>query len=281
MAVGGTVGRMSDDERDGPDRSRLLFVLALVLALGATVAVVFTDSALWLRFAVLAALWSAVVGGSIALVYRHRCRERDAEMAELRSRYEQEIEREVTARREYELQVESEIRAEVEQANTEVLYNLRDEVRSLRANVDAMLGGEVMVERIAWHAESTRLRAHQEHEQRQPPVQQRRVARQPPGGQPATVRSTPVEPASPPAPEPPVPPRQQAPSHTQNGFHAPAGPAGGRHTQPEMRPAAPEPGPPEPDDAAAGAHTAGTSVTELLAAHGGATGGRRHRRRAE
>lgn len=325
---------MSEDEEDArPDRSRFVLALALVLAVAATVALIVTDSAVWLRFAVLAALWAAVVGGGVAFVYRRRCAEREQEMADLRSRYEEELDREISARREYELEVETEIRKEIESANTEVLHNLRDEVQTLRADMEAMLGGEVLVERIALHAESTRMRQVPDSPNatmRRPPVQRRGPepvqGRPEPGPQqqPAPVgdpRGTRIparlEPTQRPAPgQHPQPsrPAEQAPADpgrgSGSGYRAPA--AVRREGAPQD---APQPGthagtppatngfavrqapggagndaPAQPNDRAAdaeqndepaGAHAAGTSVTELLAAHGGVSGGRRHHRRAE
>lgn len=347
---------MSEDDRHArQDRGKLLFVVALVLALAATGALVFTDSAVWLRFAVLAALWSAMVGGSVALGYRRRYRERENEAAELRSRYEIELEREVSARREYELEVETEIRKEIENSATVELRNLREELRSLQENVDAMLGGEVLVERVALRAESTRMRSRQDFHRQPPPESAAPTMRRPPVEAPASSapagRPEPRQPHRPPAPAatetgqapparpalppPPVDAQRRVdrvpPAAGEPGRPGPAGGAStaavaGRRAATGNQPAresdsgyrvpvpprtngvtrrAPEPvasggareparyarhtpdgdgvsGQPEASRAeSGGAHAEGTSVTELLAAHGGAAGGRRHRRREE
>ncbi|MGH3434942.1 MAG: DUF6779 domain-containing protein [Sciscionella sp.] len=137
----------------------LLFVLLLALALIATGLLVWTDAARWLRLGVLAALWAALVGAFIAVKYRKQAAERDAEIADLHSVYELELEREVAARREHELEFETELRSRVEESTVDQLAVLRDEVSGLRENLEALLGGAVLVERVALHAESTRMRA--------------------------------------------------------------------------------------------------------------------------
>jgi hypothetical protein len=154
-------GASEDDEQQdhGRGSGRLLLVAALTLALGAAAVLVLSDNARWLRLAVVAALWAALVGAFLAARYRKQISEREDEVADLQSVYELELEREIAARREYELEVEAETRKRVQDEAKDDLDALRGELRALRENLEALLGGEVLVERVALRAESTRMRA--------------------------------------------------------------------------------------------------------------------------
>ncbi|GLZ32922.1 hypothetical protein Lesp02_51100 [Lentzea sp. NBRC 105346] len=134
-------------------------VAALALALVAAAVLVLSDNARWLRLAVVAALWAALVGAFLAAKYRRQVQERTDEVADLQSVYELELEREVAARREYELEIESETRKRIEEESRGDIEALRADLRQLRDNLEALLGGDVLVERIALRAESTRLRS--------------------------------------------------------------------------------------------------------------------------
>ncbi|ANZ36771.1 hypothetical protein BBK82_12535 [Lentzea guizhouensis] len=154
-------GASIDDEQEdnGRGSGRLLLVAALALALVAAAVLVLSDSARMLRLAVVAALWAALVGAFLAAKYRKQVSERDDEVADLQSVYELELEREVAARREYELEIESETRKRIEEESRADIEALRADLRALRENLEGLLGGDVLVERVALRAESTRLRA--------------------------------------------------------------------------------------------------------------------------
>jgi hypothetical protein len=155
-----TGGPDGDEEQSSHDSrsARLLMVAVLALAVASTAVLVLTDSAKWLRLGVLAALWAALLGVFLASRFRKAVVERDNQVADLQSVYELELEREVAARREYELEVEAEARKRVEEANREDLAELRNELRILRESLDRLNGGEVLVERFALRAQSTRMR---------------------------------------------------------------------------------------------------------------------------
>ena len=132
---------------------------ALALALASTVLLVLTDSTAWLRVGVLAALWSALLAIFLAARYRRQVGEQEHEVADLQSVYEVELEREIAARREHDLQLEVDLRREIEQERQHDLDLLRAELRSLRDNLERLNSGEVLVERFALQARSTRMRS--------------------------------------------------------------------------------------------------------------------------
>lgn len=151
-----------DDQRrpgGGVGAGRAILVGALALALVATGLLVLTDSAKWLRLGVLAALWSALLAVFLAAKYRRQATERDSEVADLQSVYELELEREIAARREHELQVETDVWRRVEDERQSDLAVLRAELQALRENLERLNSGEVLVERFALQARSTRMRS--------------------------------------------------------------------------------------------------------------------------
>jgi hypothetical protein len=151
--------------RQGAGRgiARALLALTLALATVGAAVLIWTDDARLLRLGIVAGLWAALIGAFAAARYRREVHADRDRSEELRRVYELELEREVAARREYELEVETQTRRRLEEeVRNEVrdeLTGLRAELHSLRQNLEALLGGEVLVERVALRAESTRLRS--------------------------------------------------------------------------------------------------------------------------
>src|SRR5690606_25643832 len=134
-----------------------------LLAVGATVVLVLAEDLRFLRLGILAALWAALIGTFVATRYRKKAAETEASAAKSQEIYELELEREIAARHEFELEVEAETRQRVEEESRAELEELRAEISSLRENLQALFGGEVMWERIALTAQSTRMRSFADH----------------------------------------------------------------------------------------------------------------------
>ncbi|WP_075763716.1 DUF6779 domain-containing protein [Actinoalloteichus fjordicus] len=153
----------TDGERRRIGRGTMIWALGAGLALIATVVLILGDDERLLRLGLLAALWTALLGAFAAARYRKDANARTGEADRLQQIYELELEREISARREYELEVEAETRRQVEDEvrdeSRQELDALRTELRTLRENLEALLGGDVLVERVALRAESTRLRS--------------------------------------------------------------------------------------------------------------------------
>jgi hypothetical protein len=122
-------------ERPSPSRSGTLraagLVAGLLLAVGATVAVFFTDDALYLRVALLAVCWAFLVAAFLAAGRRADQVASAGREAELRHAYEMELEREVVARHEYERDLADEVRRETEEGMRQELAELRGEIAAL------------------------------------------------------------------------------------------------------------------------------------------------------
>lgn len=115
------------------------------------------EDASLLRLGIIAGLWAALLG-AFAVARMHRDMGSDADRAEeLRTVYQLELEREIAARHEHERTVERELREQIERRERADLAALRGELQSLRDTLKNLLGGDVLVERVALRAESTRL----------------------------------------------------------------------------------------------------------------------------
>src|ERR1700761_3959809 len=145
----------------------LLLTVLLVLAIGASSALVFTTRVELLKLAVILALWAAVVAAFVSVIYRRQSDIDQAKVRDLKLVYDLQLDREISARREYELTVESQLRRELAselraQASDEV-SELRAELAALRTNLEILFDAELS-ERPALESERKRGRGYSEWE---------------------------------------------------------------------------------------------------------------------
>lgn len=153
----------------GRDTSRPLLIAGLSFAVVATGVLVFTQDARWLRLGIIAGLWAALLGAFLATRYRKQAETTRESMAEAQAVYELELEREVAARREYELEVELAARRKADREDHGGIQELRAEVIALRESLRQLMGGEVLYERVALTAQSTRMRSVRDEQAALPP----------------------------------------------------------------------------------------------------------------
>ncbi|MEV4645254.1 DUF6779 domain-containing protein [Saccharopolyspora sp. NPDC049357] len=272
--------RGTTESDPGNGRSTLLWGGALVLAAAATSLLVLSDDARMLRLGLIAALWAALLGAFAVARLRHRVLESEQAAADRQRIYELELEREIAARREYELEAQAEARRRASEESDGQIRALQAELAKLRTTLEQVIGGDVLFERVALRAESTRVRSLTERPQGETQLVQHRPQR------PKTIQQPVQQPVKQqPAPAPAaaktdvmarlsgeVPldqPKPQAPK-PQMAQALPSRPAPQRPDRTAYEKPSPEP---------AGAHTAGTSVNDLLAAYGGSADGQPRRRR--
>jgi hypothetical protein len=121
--------------RGGRRPGWVLLTALLVLALGASSALVFTDRVELLKLAVILALWAAVAGAFVSVLYRRQSDADQSRVRDLKLVYDLQLDREISARREYELTVESQLRRELA---SELRAHAADEVAALRAELVAL-----------------------------------------------------------------------------------------------------------------------------------------------
>ncbi|MET0235148.1 MAG: DUF6779 domain-containing protein [Kibdelosporangium sp.] len=147
------------DDNRVPSTARLLLGAALVLGLGATLVLVFSDDSRFLKLGIVAALWAALVGAFLAARLRRQVADNEDESSSMQAIYQLELEREIAARREYELELEAEAKRKAEEQSRQDIDALRTELGALRETLQTLLGGEVLVERFALQAQATRMRS--------------------------------------------------------------------------------------------------------------------------
>jgi hypothetical protein len=121
--------------RGGRRPGWVLLTALLVLAIGASSALVFTNRVELLKLAVILALWAAVAGAFVSVLYRRQSDADKSRMRDLKLVYDLQLDREISARREYELTVESQLRRELA---SELRAQAADEVAALRAELAAL-----------------------------------------------------------------------------------------------------------------------------------------------
>ncbi|MGH4008491.1 MAG: DUF6779 domain-containing protein [Pseudonocardiaceae bacterium] len=147
------------DERPLPYGSSRVLMLATVVLAAAAAAVlaVGAQDARLLRLGLVAALWAALLGAFAAARMRRELNSGAYRAEELRTVYQLELEREVAARREHTLTVERELREQAEQVERRELAAMRAELAAMRANLERLMDGDKLGERVALRAESARL----------------------------------------------------------------------------------------------------------------------------
>jgi hypothetical protein len=153
--------------RGGRRPGWVLLTALLVLAIGASSALVFTNQVELLKLAVILALWAAVVAAFVSVIYRRQSDVDQARARDLKLVYDLQLDREISARREYELTVESQLRRELAtelraQANDEV-SELRAELAALRTNLEILFDAELS-DRPALEGERKAVRGYSEWE---------------------------------------------------------------------------------------------------------------------
>ncbi|OBA61990.1 hypothetical protein A5647_09150 [Mycobacterium sp. 1100029.7] len=129
------LSRGARGRRGGRRPGWVLLTALLVLAMGASSALVFTNRVELLKLAVILALWAAVAGAFVSVLYRRQSDADQSRVRDLKLVYDLQLDREISARREYELTVESQLRRELA---SEIRAQAADDLASLRAEVSAL-----------------------------------------------------------------------------------------------------------------------------------------------
>ena len=141
----------------GEDRSRdsgnFWMIVLIVLALVATVIMLFSDSSAWLQIALLASLWAAIIGFLLVTRARKDREQAEALLAAREREHDAELEA-LRARNEAARAADGQPPA----ADTDVLRDIRAELAALRAQLEDLSGREFGYEPAALQAEARRIR---------------------------------------------------------------------------------------------------------------------------
>ncbi len=219
--------------RGGRRPGWVLLTALLVLAIGASSALVFTNRVELLKLAVILALWAAVVAAFVSVIYRRQSDVDQARARDLKLVYDLQLDREISARREYELTVESQLRrelaSELRAHSADEVSALRAELAALRTNLEILFDAELS-ERPALETERKTVRSDWDREPENARERVNRVtsvrAEEPPRrADDSSIIDVPEEPLAPP-PRQPVADSYQAATYNYQpvGAHDAAGP---------------------------------------------------------
>jgi hypothetical protein len=198
--------------RGGRRPGWVLLTALLVLAIGASSALVFTNRVELLKLAVILALWAAVVAAFVSVIYRRQSDVDQARARDLKLVYDLQLDREISARREYELTVESQLRrelaSELRAHAADEVSALRAELAALRTNLEILFDAELS-ERPALETERKAVRAHSDWEREHESARERvnrvtsvRAEEPPQRADDSTIIDVPEEPLAPPPRQP-------------------------------------------------------------------------------
>ncbi|WP_295628062.1 DUF6779 domain-containing protein [uncultured Corynebacterium sp.] len=144
---------------DATDKLATGMMAALIaLAVVSSVVMLFTDSTGWMKIAVLAGLWAAVIGALLVTRYRRQLAAERERIADLEVMHELELGRELSTHREQELILEQNYLDSLDAKSDDTIAQLRAEITALREHLAELLGADLDEERIALRARAERLR---------------------------------------------------------------------------------------------------------------------------
>ncbi|UBI02127.1 DUF6779 domain-containing protein [Corynebacterium freneyi] len=135
-----------------------MMVALIALAVIASVVMLFTDSTGWMKIAVLAGLWAAVIGALLVTRYRRQLAAERERIADLEVMHGLELDRELATHREQELILEQNYLDSLDAKTDDTIAQLRAEIVALREHLAELLGADLDEERIALRARAERLR---------------------------------------------------------------------------------------------------------------------------
>lgn len=136
----------------------ILMSVLLVLAVIASIVMLFASSAGWMKVAVLLALWSAVIGAVLVTRYRKTIALERKRLETIEELHKVELDRELATHREQELILEQNYLDSLEGNNDDNIAALRAEVFALRAQLAEFMGEDFDDEQVALRAQAERLR---------------------------------------------------------------------------------------------------------------------------
>lgn len=147
----------AENSPGGVDRGQVLLIALVVLALIASLIMLFTDSAGALKLALLASLWAAIIGFFLVTQYRRRAERSQEELEHREELHRTELEKLAAERRSEKAGKEIELRDKQLARDTEVLEDIKRELAALRAQLEELNGREFGYEPAALRAEARRI----------------------------------------------------------------------------------------------------------------------------
>ncbi|MEJ5998882.1 DUF6779 domain-containing protein [Corynebacterium sp. H130] len=135
----------------GIDKSQIMLVVLVVLAVVASVVMLFSNSATAMKIAVLAALWAAFIGLFLVAKYRRLATEE-------RERSEQQLHALEAELRAEQAELASQKAVEASAQDTELLREIRQQLAELREHLEELSGRDLTYAPATLTAEASRIR---------------------------------------------------------------------------------------------------------------------------
>ena len=153
-----SVDRVDTSDSGVGGMSRTLMIGLIVLALVASILMLFLDSDMWLKIAVIAALWAAFLGAVLVSRYSSALSAERDRSRQLQRTHNAELEREKSEHQKREAMLESSYEQRIRDQRDEHLEQLRQELEVMRQQLAAMSGGDFGAEQTSVHAKAERVR---------------------------------------------------------------------------------------------------------------------------
>ena len=150
--------RSDNSENSVGGMSRALMFGLILLALVASLLMLFMDSEAWLKVAVIAALWAAFIGAVLVSRYSSALSAERDRSRQLQRSHTAELEREKSEHQKREAMLESSYEQRIRDQRDEHLEQLRQELAVMRQQLAAMSGGEFGEEQTSVRAKAERVR---------------------------------------------------------------------------------------------------------------------------
>lgn len=150
--------RSDNSENSVGGMSRALMFGLILLALVASLLMLYMDSEAWLKVAVIAALWAAFIGAVLVSRYSSALSAERDRSRQLQRFHTAELEREKSEHQKREAMLESSYEQRIRDQRDEHLEQLRQELAVMRQQLAAMSGGEFGEEQTSVRAKAERVR---------------------------------------------------------------------------------------------------------------------------
>lgn len=137
---------------------RALLIGLLVLAVLATILMLFLDSELWLKIAVFCSLWAAFIGAWLVTRYSSALDAERDRSKQMQRTHAAELKREESAHKEREAMLESSYEQRIRDQRDEHIEQLRQELAVMRQQLAAMSGQDLGTEQTSVRARAERVR---------------------------------------------------------------------------------------------------------------------------
>ncbi|RAV34955.1 DUF6779 domain-containing protein [Corynebacterium heidelbergense] len=142
---------------DSSGVSKALMVGLIVLAVAASILMLFFDSQLWLRIAVIAALWAAVLGLVLVSKYSSQLAAQRKRAHQVEESHRAQLTRAEESHRARELELEREYTQRLRSERDQHLEELRQELAAMRVQLAELTGEDLTEEQTALRARAERI----------------------------------------------------------------------------------------------------------------------------